>query len=81
MHARDGGTCSPRHREEPRAAWHLGFGWNRLSVGRSRSRPAYRVTASSRCREGRRVAEFSKRANRAVHAELRKEKYDTPATA
>lgn len=66
MRARDGGTCSSPHREEPGAAWHLGFGWNRLPVGRSRSRPAYRVTASSKCREGRRVAELSKRADRGL---------------
>lgn len=66
MRARNGGTCSSQHREEPGAAWHLGLGWNRLLVGRSRSRPAYRVTASPRCPEGRHVAELSKRVDRGL---------------
>lgn len=66
MRARNGGTCSSQHREAPGTAWHLGLGWNRLLVGRSRSRPAYRVTASSRCPEGRRVAELSKKVDRGL---------------
>lgn len=51
-------------------------------MGRSWSGPAYRVTASSRCREGRRVAELCKRAEgRTVLADVRKEKYDAREAA
>lgn len=57
------------------------LGWNPRLVGRSWSGPAYRVTASSRCREGRRVAELCKRAERTVLADVRKEKYDAREAA